>query len=65
MVTNLVPAGAVLWGWLDGEKVTSRQMLALSIILPMVVLVQIGGRQQQGATDIRLVPRDVSETRES
>lgn len=42
MVTNLVPAGAVIWGWLDGEQVTPRQIAALTIILPMVALVQFG-----------------------
>ena len=42
MVTNLVPAGAVIWGWLDGEHVTTRQIAALAIILPMVALVQFG-----------------------
>lgn len=42
MVTNLVPAGAVIWGWLDGEQVTGRQITALAIILPMVALVQFG-----------------------
>lgn len=42
MVTNLVPAGAVIWGWLDGEQVTGRQTVALAIILPMVALVQLG-----------------------
>ena len=42
MVTNLIPAGAVIWGWLDGEQVSTRQIAALAIILPMVVLVQFG-----------------------
>ena len=42
MVTNLVPVGAVIWGWLDGEQVTTRQIAALAIILPMVALVQFG-----------------------
>ncbi len=42
MVTNLVPVGAVIWGWLDGEQVTTRQIAALVIILPMVALVQFG-----------------------
>lgn len=56
MVTNLVPAGAVIWGWLDGEAVTGRQIVALSIILPMVALVQFGAprlaveRQGEAAT---------------
>jgi drug/metabolite transporter (DMT)-like permease len=65
MVTNLVPAGAVLWGWLDGEEVTSRQMLALSIILPMVVLVQFGGMPPPRAAEIHAEQRDVSEPTES
>ncbi len=43
MVTNLVPLGAVVWGWLDGEKVSLKQLAALAIILPMVALVQFGG----------------------
>ncbi|MFM9963022.1 MAG: DMT family transporter [Planctomycetaceae bacterium] len=42
MVTNLIPAGAVIWGWLDNEQVTGRQLTALAIILPMVALVQFG-----------------------
>ena len=42
MVTNLVPAGAVVWGWIDGETVTPKQLMALVIILPMVALVQFG-----------------------
>ncbi len=46
MVTNLVPAGAVIWGWLDGEQVTTKQIAALAIILPMVALVQFGAPRQ-------------------
>lgn len=46
MVTNLVPAGAVVWGWCDGEEVTQRQLIALAIILPMAALVQFGGRRE-------------------
>jgi drug/metabolite transporter (DMT)-like permease len=46
MVTNLVPAGAVIWGWLDSEPVTARQLTALAIILPMVALVQFGAPRQ-------------------
>lgn len=42
MVTNLVPIGAVIWGWLDREQVSIRQLAALAIILPMVALVQFG-----------------------
>ena len=51
MVTNLVPAGAVIWGWLDGEQVTTRQIAALAIILPMVALVQFGAPHSPIARD--------------
>ncbi|MGE0758365.1 MAG: DMT family transporter [Pirellulaceae bacterium] len=42
MTTNLVPLGAVLWGWLDRETVSGRQWLALAGIVMMVAWVQIG-----------------------
>ena len=42
MVTNLVPIGAVIWGWMDGEQVTASQIVALAVLLPMVALVQFG-----------------------
>lgn len=40
MTTNLVPLGAVLFGWLDAEQVTWSQGLALAGIVAMVTLVQ-------------------------
>lgn len=42
MVTNLVPIGALLWGWYDGEHVTGPQLVALVGIVLMVSLVQFG-----------------------
>lgn len=42
MVTNLVPIGAVLWGWLDHERVTTAQLVALVGIVLMVTIVQFG-----------------------
>jgi drug/metabolite transporter (DMT)-like permease len=42
MVTNLVPVGAVLWGWSDHEQVTALQLAALVGILAMVTFVQYG-----------------------
>jgi drug/metabolite transporter (DMT)-like permease len=42
MVTNLVPIGAVLWGWADDEVVTAIQIWALVGIVLMVSLVQFG-----------------------
>lgn len=46
MVTYLIPLGALLWGWLDHERVTLLQMAALSGILAMVALVQVGAAQR-------------------
>jgi drug/metabolite transporter (DMT)-like permease len=42
MVTNLVPLGAMAWGWADAEVITSRQLMALTGVLTMVILVQYG-----------------------
>jgi drug/metabolite transporter (DMT)-like permease len=42
MVTNLVPLGAVVWGWADSEQVTPLQLAALAGILFMVAVVQYG-----------------------
>ncbi len=40
MVGYLIPCFAVLWGWLDGEQITLRQIIALSGILVMVFISQ-------------------------
>ena len=42
MVTNLVPLGAMAWGWLDAETITPRQLLAITGVLTMVGIVQFG-----------------------
>jgi drug/metabolite transporter (DMT)-like permease len=42
MVTNLVPIGAVLWAWADGEPVTVPQSVALLGLVGMVTIVQFG-----------------------
>lgn len=42
MATNLVPVGAVLWGWLDRESVSAMQIAALIGIVFMVSIVQVG-----------------------
>jgi drug/metabolite transporter (DMT)-like permease len=42
MVTNLVPIGAVLWGWADEEPVTLPQTVALLGLVGMVTVVQFG-----------------------
>jgi drug/metabolite transporter (DMT)-like permease len=43
MVTYVVPTLALVWGAVDGEVVTSRQLLAMAGVLGMVALVQFGG----------------------
>lgn len=40
MVTYVVPVLAMLWGLLDGETITTRQVIAMAGILSMVALVQ-------------------------
>jgi hypothetical protein len=42
MVTNLVPIGALAWGWADHEQVTSPQIVALIGLVSMVTVVQFG-----------------------
>jgi drug/metabolite transporter (DMT)-like permease len=42
MVTNLVPIGALAWGWADHERVTSPQIAALIGLVSMVTVVQFG-----------------------
>jgi len=43
MTTNVVPLGAVVWGWMDGEPISQSQVAAMLGILVMVSLVQYGG----------------------
>lgn len=42
MVTNLVPIGALAWGWSDHEPVTALQITALVGLVTMVSVVQFG-----------------------
>ena len=46
MVTYLIPTGALVLGWFDGEAVTAKQLGALAGIFVMVALVQFGHRQE-------------------
>lgn len=45
MVTYVVPVFALAWGAVDGETITTRQLLAISGVLAMVALVQFNGRR--------------------
>jgi drug/metabolite transporter (DMT)-like permease len=49
MVTYIIPLGALLWGWLDSEKVTTTQLTALCGVLAMVGLVQFGAANSQNS----------------
>lgn len=49
MVTYVIPVGALLIGWLDGEAVTTLQTAAMVGILVMVALVQIPARRPTDA----------------
>lgn len=42
MVTNLVPVGAVLWGWADAEQISPLQLLSLLGVVAAVAWVQYG-----------------------
>lgn len=48
MVTNLVPLGAVIWGWADREHVTVLQCVCLLGTMLMVALVQYGAAKTTG-----------------
>ena len=43
MVTYVVPTLALVWGAVDGEQITGRQLVAMAGVLGMVALVQFGG----------------------
>jgi drug/metabolite transporter (DMT)-like permease len=43
MVTYVVPVLALVWGAVDGEAITARQLAAIGGVLAMVALVQFGG----------------------
>jgi drug/metabolite transporter (DMT)-like permease len=62
MTTNLVPVGAVLWGWAEGELISSTQVAALIGILLMVTIVQIGPAQHLRSTVVPKNPPDPSQS---
>lgn len=46
MVTNVVPIGAMAWGWADGEPVNGTQIIALIGLISMVTIVQLGAARK-------------------
>ncbi len=45
MTTYVVPVLALLWGLVDGETITPRQLIAIGGVLAMVAMVQFGSRR--------------------
>jgi drug/metabolite transporter (DMT)-like permease len=64
MVTYVVPVLALMWGALDGETITTRQMAAMAGVLVMVAMVQLGGapsrvsRGQEEPTEPHFCPSE-------
>ncbi|TWT87721.1 EamA-like transporter family protein [Pseudobythopirellula maris] len=58
MVTYVVPVLALLWGLVDGEKITTIQLVAIGGVLSMVALVQSAPPESGDA----IVPADSHET---
>jgi hypothetical protein len=52
MTAYLIPLGAVAWGWLDQERVTATQVVALAGILVMVAVVQFNRSPVRPQTEI-------------
>jgi len=46
MTTNVVPLGAIFWGWFDHEPISAAQCGAMLGILAMVSLVQFRAAQR-------------------
>jgi drug/metabolite transporter (DMT)-like permease len=46
MVTYIIPVIALLWGYVDGESISSQQMIAIAGVLAMVGLVQWGAAEK-------------------
>ncbi len=46
MVTYVVPTLALVWGAVDGDLITARQLVAIGGVLIMVALVQFGGGRE-------------------
>ena len=51
MTTNVVPIGAVVWGWIDQEPISARQLAALAGIIVMVTLVQFRAAAKSGTLE--------------
>ncbi|MEX2170609.1 MAG: DMT family transporter [Pirellulales bacterium] len=64
MVTYVVPLVALMWGWLDSEPITTRQLIAIAGVIIMVALVQYGsvGRIQRRAEEMKTLKVEMSKS---
>jgi drug/metabolite transporter (DMT)-like permease len=61
MTTYVVPVLALLWGTVDRETISPRQMLAIAGVLAMVALVQTGSRETQTEPLAERLPRPMGD----
>jgi drug/metabolite transporter (DMT)-like permease len=54
MVTYIIPVIALLWGYVDGESISSQQMIAIAGVLAMVGLVQWGAAERVESPESRV-----------
>ena len=59
MTTNVVPLGAILFGWLDGERISRWQLGAILGIVSMVTLVQYRAASRSVPPDEPTVPTSI------
>jgi drug/metabolite transporter (DMT)-like permease len=57
MTTYVVPVLALLWGTVDHETISPRQMLAIAGVLSMVALVQLGRREERALPQPETFPQ--------
>ena len=56
MVTYVIPVGALIWAWVDGEHITRMQLLALSGIFLMVAIVQYKAAHREPTREVVEAP---------
>lgn len=64
MVTYVVPLVALVWGWLDSEPITIRQLVAIGGVISMVALVQYGsvGRTKRRSEELKSLKIETSKS---
>lgn len=57
MVTYVIPIGAMVFGWLDAERISWAQLIAVGVVLAMVAWVQADPRGK-AAADVSVGPEE-------